>query len=159
MKRYVEAITVVIVLIVVGVILLVSHHSTSPTKTVAGTGCSSQQFSVGSSGACVQDIQTMVNFMETDDLTECPFIGGKSIPMNGTFDTDTEQQVTVVQTWENCYNKQEDLPATLTANGIVNAQTWTELCSYGYTFPKQSTTSPSPYFKSTLTAGQNAGCS
>jgi hypothetical protein len=157
MKR-IEALIVVIVIIAVGALLFATHHSSNKVTPLASSGCASEVFSVGSSGNCVQDIQTMVDYMETDDLTECPFTGGQVLPVDGSFDASTKQQVQVVQTWQNCYNKQEDLPAAQIVNGSVGTQTWSELCTFSYTYPKQAASSPSAYFKSTVTAGKNAGC-
>jgi hypothetical protein len=74
MKR-IEALIVVIVIIAVGALLFATHHSSNKVTPLASSGCASEVFSVGSSGNCVQDIQTMVDYMETDDLTECPFPG------------------------------------------------------------------------------------
>jgi hypothetical protein len=117
-----------------------------------------RQFAPGSSGACVSDIQTMVNFMETDGLTECPFTGAKTLAITGMYDTTTQYQVKTVQTWNNCYNKQEGSSSVIAANGIVGTSTWSELCTYAYQYQKQVAESTSPYLKASVAAGKNAGC-
>jgi hypothetical protein len=96
--------------------------------------------------------------METDGLTQCPFVGAKSLDINGVYNASTAIQVKTVQTWENCYNKQEGDPTRISADGSVENTTWYELCTYGYQYPKQSNQSTSSYFKVSLVAGKSAGC-
>ncbi len=100
----------------------------------------------------------MVNFLETDALSECPFTNAQRVTENGTFDGETTQQVKSVQSWLNCYNKQEGATAPLTANGVVAPATWSQVCNYAYRFPKQSRSNTSPYAADSITAGKAAGC-
>jgi hypothetical protein len=152
---------IILILIVAIVILtLVYFHGHSPnTETASGNSCVDKQFSLGSTGNCVNDIQTMLDFIETDGLTQCSFVGGKTINIDGSYSATTEDQIKVIQTWLNCYNHQEGQSGALAVNGIVNKSTWTDLCSYGYQFPSQADQSVSPFLKLTLQAGSNAGCS
>jgi hypothetical protein len=158
MKYYVLVMATIIVAVIVGAFLLLgSHGSASKNQTVA-SGCASHQFTVGSSGSCVKDIQTLVNFIETDGLTMCPFTGSQALPINGSFSVSTQNQVAVVQTWANCYNRQEGTPTTISTDGVVDSSTWSDLCTYGYQYPKQSNSGISPFLKASITAGKNAGC-
>jgi len=100
----------------------------------------------------------MINFMETDDLTQCPFKGAATLGMNGVYNAATAQQVTVVQNWFNCYNRQEGEQATVAVDGKVAEPTWIDLCTYAYQYPQNAGTSVSPYLKASLAAGKNAGC-
>lgn len=129
-----------------------------PTTTATVTGCRADTFTVGDTGHCVKDIQTMANYMETAGLTECPFTGGKVLPVTGTYSSLTATQVKVVQNWANCYYKQEGMNMTVTASGNVDNNTWTELCDYAYDSPKQSNTTLSPYTQASIAAGQHASC-
>jgi hypothetical protein len=96
--------------------------------------------------------------METDGLNQCPFTGSSILSINGSYDTNTQDQVKVVQTWLNCYNKQEGQPIVDTANGIVGTSTWSGLCTYAYQYPSQANQSSSQYLKASIAAGKNAGC-
>jgi hypothetical protein len=100
----------------------------------------------------------MVNFVETDDLTQCPFVGAQILQSSGIYDAATASQVKVIQNWFNCYNRQEGDKSTISANGNVGESTWSELCTYAYQFPKGSGSSVSPYLKASIIAGKNAGC-
>jgi hypothetical protein len=138
---------------------LVAAGRHKSAKTAAAlTGCVTRTLAQGSSGSCVKDVQTFVNFVETDDLSECPFTGGKTINESGMFDSSTARQVAIVQTWLNCYNRQEGEAAVVNSNGIVAPATWSQLCNYAYRFPSQSSSRVSPYAKASIAAGKNAGC-
>lgn len=148
---------VAVLVIVFGIYFLFLDHG-STNKATASNGCVAHQFGLGGSGNCVSDIQTLINFIETDGLTMCPFDGSGTLQINGNFDSPTQEQVKVFQAWVNCYNKQEGIPSTLATNGLVNSSTWSELCTYGYQYPKQSNSSTSPFLKQSIAAGKNAGC-
>src|SRR5580692_9744945 len=80
----------VIIVVVVGIFVLNRPKASPPTTTASSaTGCRAQTFTVGASGTCVKDIQTMTDYMETADLTECPFTGGQTLPITGTYDSAT----------------------------------------------------------------------
>lgn len=155
---------VVLVLLAVGVVYSLVHKKAASTSArttsgaVAGSGCVARQFTVGSTGNCVSDIQTMVNYIETAGLIECPFPGAAQNPASGTYDAATQTQVKIVQSWVNCYNKEEGVTTAINADGNVGASTWPELCTYGYKFPALAKQSTSPYFQQTLAAGKDAGC-
>lgn len=121
-------------------------------------GCTTQQFAVGSSGKCVKDIQTMVDYMETAGLNECPFEGTKILTITGAYNKETANQVRSVQQWIHCYSAQEESQTNVSVNGKVDAATWQLLCSFGFRFPSQSNSSTSSYRQSALSAGKNAGC-
>jgi peptidoglycan hydrolase-like protein with peptidoglycan-binding domain len=145
------------VVILAGV-LVFTRQAAAPTKQGGGDTCTSKQFTLGSSGNCVDDIQTMVNFMETDGLTQCPFTGSSTLSVNGSYDTNTQSQVKVVQSWLNCYNQQEGEAGTSSVNGVVGTSTWSGLCTYAFQYPSQANQSTSPYLKLSIAAGKNAGC-
>jgi hypothetical protein len=149
---------ILVLVAIVGGIFLLNHDKTTPTTSTALTGCRAQTLQVGDSGNCVKDIQTMTNYMETADLTECPFTGSQTLPISGTYDSATEAQVKTVQTWASCYYKQEGMNLSISDSGAVDNDTWTELCDFAYTSPKQSDASTSPYTQASLAAGKNAHC-
>jgi hypothetical protein len=149
-------IIILLVVIIAGGIGLFSINK-SKNSTVSN-GCISQTSKVASMGHCVSDLQTMVNFMETDSLNQCPFNGSIQVPISGVYDGITEQQVRVIQTWVNCYNKQENNGENITVNGQVDPSTWSALCTYAYIYPNQSQQSNSPFLKQSLAAGKDAGC-
>ena len=129
-----------------------------PSQALVASGCTARQFDVGSSGTCVNDIQTMINYMETSGLNECPFVGAQRLPINGTYDSATKVQVSTVQTWINCYSKQEGSQTSVSVTGKVDSATWHLFCSYAYQFPSQSNSSVSPFRQASIAAGKNAGC-
>ncbi len=137
--------------------LFLTQHTQKPA-VVTKTGCVTQNLAVGSNSSCVLYAKTMVDYIETAGLNECSFTGGQVVPLNNDYDTATAQQIKVVQTWINCYNKQEGSTQTIAENGSVNSTTWMVLCSYGFSFPKQSHSTTSPYHYQTISAGQDAGC-
>jgi hypothetical protein len=148
----------IIAIFVILTLFIVAGHR-HPAKPAASlSGCTARTLSAGSSGVCVKDVQTFVNFVEADDLSECPFTGGKTLLSNGIFDATTSRQVAVVQHWLNCYNKQEGAAAVVDPDGTVTPATWVQLCNYAYRFPSQSNSSVSPYAKTSIAAGKNAGC-
>lgn len=153
-------IAVLVVILVIGIVgFLLIHKKPHPAAmSTVKTGCVSQQYTVGSSGSCVSDIQNLVNFIETNGLTECVFNGGQRLTVSGTYDTTTQTQVAVLQEWENCYNHQEGSPVTIGTSGNVNTATWSELCTYGYEYPSKSGSTISPYRQAGLAAGKAAGC-
>lgn len=146
---------IVIGLMIAGVVAF-RHHQTAPVVTKKG--CVTQSLSVGSNGTCVADVKAMIDYIETSGLNECPFTNGDVIPVNDTYDEATLQQVKVVQTWINCYNKQEGSTQSIAVSGSVDNTTWLVLCSYGYRFPKQSQSTTSVYHAAAIQAGQAAGC-
>jgi hypothetical protein len=149
-----------LVIILVVIAIFAFKHKTATTRTAGATttGCRAQTFTTGSSGACVKDIQTMTNYMETAALTECPFTGGQTLPISGDYDSTTAAQVKVVQTWASCYYRQEGMSLAIASNGIVDNNTWTELCDFAYSSPKNSHASTSPYTQASIAAGKNAHC-
>ena len=148
---------IIILAVIAGAFYFINNNSSKKTIAAQNT-CTSKEFAPASSGNCVSDIQTMVNFMQTNQLNQCPFSGGASLSINGNYDDSTTAQVKVVQSWLNCYNKQEGAPVINTVNGTVDAATWTGLCTYAYQYPSHNNQSPSPYLKQTLIAGKDAGC-
>ena len=148
---------VIILIITVMLVVFTKPKKVSPAVTKS-TACAGQNYVAGSTGPCVSDIQTMVNFIETDGLNECSFKGNQLLTINGNFDQPTVDQVKVVQNWLNCYNKQEGAPGYINPNGMVGSSTWSGLCTYAYYYPKQAGQSNSSYFKATLAAGKTAGC-
>jgi hypothetical protein len=151
--------TVAILIIICAVAIFFKNHAhNQPTSTTHYSGCVAQQLTVGSNGSCVNDVQTMIDFMESDGLTECRFTGGALLPINGTYDSATAAQVQVIEKWENCYNKQEGSDVTIGTSGTVTTSTWSEVCTYAYHYPAQASSGPSSYRAASLTAGKNAGC-
>jgi hypothetical protein len=140
------------------ILFLESHTKSAVIQATAQNSCINHTYANGSSGECVSDIQTMVNFLETDNLNECTFTGAKTLNINGNFDATTESQVKVVQSWLSCYNKQEGAPNNTTVSGTVDSGTWSDICTYAYLYPKQAGQSSSPFYKQAIIAGKNAGC-
>lgn len=136
--------------------LSVLHRNS--TTVITPRGCTSTNLSQGSSGICVKDAQTMVDFIETDGLNECVFTNGMPLAVDGSYNAATAQQVKSVQTWVNCYNHQEGITQTVPTNGTIDKTTWVALCTYGYQYPTQNSASSSPYTKAATTAGNNADC-
>ncbi len=155
--RVIGSVLVVIIICAVA-IFIVNRTPSQATTTTHYSGCVAQQLEAGSSGACVSDVQTMVDFMESDGLTECKFTGSAELPINGTYNAATKTQVQVVEQWENCYNKQEGSTVTIGTSGNVTTATWSELCTYAYHYPAQTSSSLSSYRQASLAAGKNAGC-
>ena len=93
--------------------------------------------------------------MEHSGLTECPFPGGATLPVNGVYDTATARQVLAVQHWASCYAIQEGFTSNIKQTGNVDKTTWSELCTYGYTDPQHSHASGAA---ATIAAGTDAGC-
>lgn len=150
----------VLTLAVIAATAVFLMHRSQPTATAsAATKCLSKQLTVGASGPCVQDVQTMIDYMETSSTyTQCPFPGGATVPTSGNFDDATAQQVSVVQNWLVCFDKEEGItPPTFTA-GTMDSATWGELCTYAYTYPLKNSGSSSPYKDQTLASGKDAGC-
>lgn len=139
------------------ILLLLTHHSVKPTPISTNT-CVSKQLSVGSKGSCVSDAQTMIDFMESDGLTQCPFTGSSPLTINGTYDANTEKQVMVIQAWLICYDKQEGEPVNIISNGTLTPSTWLAMCTYAYIYPSESNQSSSTYLNQSILAGKNAGC-
>jgi hypothetical protein len=141
------------------IFILIVHKrvisSKDSSETAVSSYCVGKAFTPGSSGRCVSDIQTIINYMEHSGLTECPFVGGTALTINGTYDTATTLQVKAVQTWANCYAKQEGFTSHVPQTGIVGKATWGELCTYGYTDPVHSSAAEAG---TTITAGKDAGC-
>jgi hypothetical protein len=156
--HYIILAVVVVIALAAGGYVLQRHHTQSASSHAAKNSCNAKQFGPGSSGSCVSDIQTMVNFMETDELTECPFAGAQTLSPSGSYDKTTQAEVKVVQTWLNCYDREEGTPKTLSANGTVGSATWYELCTFAYEYPQRANSSPSPYWQAAQVAGKNAGC-
>lgn len=158
--KYVLILVLILIVALTGTYLLHQNRQQSAKNQVSiRTGCIAQTFNVGASGSCVRDIQTMVNFIETDGMTECPFIGSQQLTLNGNYDNLTKNQIQVIQQWENCYNKQEGSTLIVNDNGIVSTPTWSELCTYAYLYPSRSGSSVSSYRQASLAAGKDANCS
>lgn len=148
-----------LVLFATGIIILLQNHSKKSISQASNpNACINKVFVLGDSDNCVSDAQTMVNFLETDNLNECSFKGAETLDVSGNFDSATKAQIITVQNWLNCYNKQEGAPASITANGNINPDTWSAICTYAYIYPKQAGQSSSPYYKAAQIAGKDAGC-
>jgi hypothetical protein len=160
-RGYTQVLIVVVaaIVIVVGAFILFSHHRNTG-NTGGRTGdlssyCVGQTFNLGSSGRCVSDIQTLVNYMEHSGLTECQFAGGATLTVDGVYDGTTATQVRAVQGWANCYAKQEGFTSNVQLTSNVDKATWGELCTYGYTNPSRNGAKNA---SSAISAGKDAGC-
>lgn len=159
---YIELILIVIAAFIVlglGLIYLDRHYY---SKTGAPSGakdlssyCVGKTFAAGSSGHCVSDIQTLINYMENSGLTQCPFQGSAPLTVSGTFDSATATQVKSVQGWAICYATQEGFMTNVIQNSTVDKITWGELCTYGYTNPSRSGATGAA---TSIAAGKDAGC-
>jgi hypothetical protein len=147
------------VIVVIGLFFILHHKSTKTVASVTVHGCVSENLSEGSSGNCVSDAQSLINNVENEGYSECSFTNAMNLSINGTFDAPMMTQVASVQKWANCYAVQEGGKASLTVNGKINRLTWSDLCSFGYTDPKNSGNHTSKYYAQAITAGEDANCS
>lgn len=148
----------IIVIIGVGAFLLLDHKHTDKVRaqnTLLSNYCVGQTYTAGGSGHCVDDVQTLVNYMEHSGLTECPFTDGATIAVSGSYDTGTETQVKSIQGWSECYAKQEGFTSNVKQTGTVGKATWGLLCTYGYTDPLRTTAAGA---SGAIAAGKDAGC-
>lgn len=148
---------VIIVVAIIALILVTMHRdaATTDTPTANLSGCVSKTFGSDSSGHCVSDIQTLVNYMEHSGLTECPFTGGAQLSVSSVYDNATVLQVQSVQGWAGCYAKQEGFTSNIQQTGTVDKTTWSELCTYGFTNPSHNGTAGAA---GAIAAGKDAGC-
>lgn len=150
---------VVAIVIAIGVFLFLNqNHTTTKSggqSTAISSACVGQGFATGSSGHCVRDIQTLVNYMEHSGLTECPFSSGATLTVSSTYDSATATQVKSVQQWSSCYAKQEGFTSNVQQTGKVDKTTWGELCTYAYTDPLHTSATGAT---SSIAAGKDAGC-
>lgn len=157
-----KTLLIVIAVLVLGAGAVILMRNSKPDQTASQTaapqGCVAQTLQVGSSGSCVADAKTLVNMMETNNLIECTFEGAARLDATASFDEATATQVKAAQGWVNCYNKEEGVDSMLNVDGVIDAKTWSSLCTYGYRLPKQANQSSSPYFQAALKAGADAGC-
>lgn len=152
---------VAVLVIAAAAILAFIHHKRTTGAAKAQVAdlssyCVGRMFNIGSSGHCVSDIQTIVNYMEHSGLTQCPFADGAELTVDGTYDAETSAQVKSVQQWASCYAKQEGFSSNVPQTGAVEKTTWDELCTYGYTDPLHSSATKAG---TTIAAGKDAGCS
>jgi hypothetical protein len=148
---------VAVFLIAVAISFFFFHRTHKVEKSIAKlTGyCVGADLTSGSSGHCVSDVQTIINYMEHSGLTQCEFVGGANLTINGNYDTTTSAQVKSVQDWADCYATQEGFTSNVKDTGVVDRPTWGELCTYGYTDPIHSSASGAG---GTIAAGKDAGC-
>jgi hypothetical protein len=156
----VKALIAIVILIIVGAgaFLLFKHKPTDTVNTQntsLSNYCVGHTYATGSSGHCVSDIQTLVNYMEHSGLTECPFDGGAELAVTGTFDSTTAAQVKSIQGWSGCYAKQEGFTSNVTETSQVDKSTWGLLCTYGYTDPSHTAATGA---SGAIAAGKDAGC-
>jgi peptidoglycan hydrolase-like protein with peptidoglycan-binding domain len=158
---YIQIVLVALAVIVIGVVVLVflnrNHGTTKPIASAStlSSHCVGQTFTPGSSGHCVSDIQTLLNYVEHSGLTECPFTGGATLTVSGTYDTATASQVRSVQGWSDCYAKQEGFTSNVKVTGNVDTATWGELCAYGYIDPLHTSASGA---SAAIASGKDADC-
>lgn len=158
-RKSLWVIVALLAVVVIAVAIYLSRGRGSAPAAPDSSACVNQVLRTGSQGECVKDAQALINLMQTNKLIEaCPFTGGKELALNGQFDTDTEAQTKVIQSWVNCYNEEERLSERLNGQGVVDKDTWTSLCTYGYTFPKRTNQGPAELLRAGLEAGQSAGC-
>ena len=158
---YIQIVLIALAVIVIGAVLLVflsRNHSAAKPSSSASTlsgQCVGQTFTSGSGGHCVSDIQTLVNYMEHSGLTECPFTGGATLVVSGSYDTATASQIRSVQGWSDCYAKQEGFTSNVIVTGNVDKATWGELCAYSYADPLHTSASGA---SAAIAAGKDADC-
>ncbi|HUB93235.1 MAG TPA: hypothetical protein VMB52_01915 [Verrucomicrobiae bacterium] len=148
-----------VVLIALAVFLFLdhSHNTKKPTTQTVNLSnyCVGRSFSAGSTGHCVADVQTIINYMEDSGLTQCPFENGAQLTVSSAYDAATVVQVKSVQTWASCYAKQEGFTTNVQQTGTIDNVTWGELCTYGYTNPSHNGASNASL---SIAAGKDAGC-
>ena len=158
MKQKSALVCLAVLAAALGGFYIYAHNRNITTTANVATGCRAKTVKVGATGNCVRDIQTMTDYMQTAELIECPFRSGRLLPITGTYDSATAAQVKVIQAWANCYYQQEGMNQNITISGIVDNDTWVELCNYAYNSPKESNSTVSPYTQASLAAGKNANC-
>ena len=131
------------------------NHKVAKSVAKLNGYCVGESLNSTSSGHCVSDAQTIINYMEHSGLTQCEFVGGAELTVSGTYDSATSTQVKSVQDWANCYARQEGFTSIVKETGDVDRPTWGELCTYGYTDPLHSSASGAT---GTIAAGKDAGC-
>jgi hypothetical protein len=150
---------VVVVVLTGGIYLALARHKSAKPAVAQSANlhsyCVGQPLTTSASGHCVSDVQTMVNYMEHSGLTECPFMGGATLVVSGTYDATTSAQVQSVQAWSQCYAKQEGFSSNVKQTGNVDKSTWGELCTYSYTDPLHTSATDA---NTAISAGKDAGC-
>jgi hypothetical protein len=157
-KKWMSIATIAVVVLLTGAVLFFHKHTAA--KAAANTNeiskyCVGQNFTAGSSGFCVTDIQILANYMEHSGLSECPFNDSSVMTVTGTYDQTTADHIKSIQKWSECYAAQEGFKSNVQQTGSVDQPTWGELCTFGYTDPKQRSASDAT---TAIAAGNNAGC-
>lgn len=153
------AIALLLAVVIVASTILLSHRKASPVGSAVGrTKCLAKTLNTGDSGECVKDVQNMVDFMETDGLTQCPFPGAAQVTTTGHYDAPTAKQVAVIQGWVTCFDKEEGMTPPNFKSGAVTTPTWSALCTYAYTYPSKNNDTKSSFRSRALEAGRDAGC-
>ena len=153
--RIIMLIIAVLLLGLIAFTLLNRNHTAAKAATNLTGYCVGSSLTTNSSGHCVSDIQTMINYMEHSGLTQCPFEHSAVLAINGTYDSTMAAQVTSIQHWATCYASQEGFTSNIKETGVVDRATWGELCAYGYTDPIRSSTVGAT---ASIAAGKDAGC-
>lgn len=160
------ALTIVVLMVLVSTVTFLVHriHAGSKASNNAASissYCVGQTFSSGNSGHCVKDIQVLAGYMyaHLHELPSCKFTVPSvaySVKTTGSYDSTDEGVVSVMQSWAQCYAKQEGFTTNVKTTGKVDKQTWGELCTYAYTDPLHSHTVDAT---DSIAAGKDAGCS
>jgi hypothetical protein len=148
---------IAVLLIAAAISFFFLHRTHKVQKSIAKLNgyCVGTTLNSSSSGHCVSDAQTIINYMENSGLTQCEFVNSAKLTVDGTYDTATATQVKSIQTWANCYAAQEGFTSNVKETGSVDRPTWGELCTYGYTDPMHSAASGAG---DAIAAGKDAGC-
>ncbi len=119
LAHYVVPALVVVVVAVGGVALLVGSHADSAP-------CYKATFGNGSSGHCVQDIQTAFNALYNNgwNVSALKQDGGRVLTVDGQYGANTTASVKAFQR----------VDGRLSVDGIVGPNTWSELCVYSWQY-------------------------
>lgn len=157
--------TIAALIIVAVAVTLLFHHKQTATQSPKQTAnlsnyCVGQTFAAGDSGHCVQDIQVLAGYIHAhmNLLPSCDYATSSTannIQTTGTYDSSDTGVVSNLQSWAQCYAKQEGFTTNVSTSGKVDKQTWGELCTYGYSDPIHSHVTGA---NDSIAAGKDAGC-
>jgi len=149
--HYIVPIVVVVLFATIGAAYLSLTHADS-------LSCTESQYSVSinNNSKCVQYVQQMLNgvYARVEGVGNegRPYTGGAFLTADSQFGSLTQAQVKTFQGW-----------ASVNASGVVDANTWTQLCEYavnGETGAQRTgSTQFDSYMRTGVSAGLDAGCS
>ncbi len=157
--------TIAVLMIIAATITLLLRHNHTISQSAKQSAnlssyCVGQTFAAGGTGHCVQDIQVLASYMQShmNELPSCKIevsTTAYAIKITGTYDYSDKGVVSMLQSWAQCYAKQEGFTTNVKTSGNVDKPTWGELCAYGYTDPTRSHVTGA---SDSIAAGKDASC-